>query len=113
MQKTFSYVGVKSGYLAFQVAGLRGTVYVPKGFFAANSVPSTFVVDAPFAEPAPTPASVSALQAEIEALKAQLAASAVPATTEATPEPVVPEQPAPAAEEPVAEPVAEPKRKRA
>ena len=85
--KTFTYVGVKSGYLAFSVPGLRGTVYMPKGFFAANAVPASFTVNAEFAQPVAAPATVSALQAEIAALKAQLenAANAVPEIAPAAP----------------------------
>jgi len=73
--KQFKSVGVKSGYQGFQTQGLRGTIYIPKGFFAANAVPDELSITAPFAAPAPTKASAEALTAEVEALKAQLAAA--------------------------------------
>jgi hypothetical protein len=71
---TLTYVGVKSGYLAFTTPDLRGTVYVPKGFFAANAVPSSFSVTSSFAAPKLAAPKVAELQAEVDALKAKLAA---------------------------------------
>jgi hypothetical protein len=70
----FNYVGVKSGYLGYQTESLKGTIYVPKGFFEDNKVAQTFSITSSFAEPKATAPKVAELTAEIEKLKAELAA---------------------------------------
>jgi len=100
--KTFKSVGVKSGYQAFQIDGMRGTVYIPKGFFPATGVPETVVITAEFAQPVPTAQSAAALQAEVDKLKAELAAAlaSVPTGDTAIPDATLVPEPEPVVEEP-------------